>query len=104
MTSSTLTPAPAAPRRPVPARERTFDVELTGHDPAALVRILTTLRRRQCVVNRVDYRVPDLHGPGWLAITLTPPRAHGHAVAAWLANLVDVAAVRARDAGRADRD
>ncbi|HWI73723.1 MAG TPA: hypothetical protein VNT55_17320 [Baekduia sp.] len=92
--TSTLTPAPA--RRPAAARERTFDVELTGHDPAALVRILTTLRRRQCVVNRVDYRVADLHGPGWLTITLTPPRAHGHAVGAWLANLVDVAAVRSR--------
>jgi acetolactate synthase regulatory subunit len=76
---------------------RTFDVDLTGQDPAALVRILTTLRRRQCVVDRVDYRVADHHGPGWLTITLTPPRAHDHAVAAWLANLVDVGAVRTRD-------
>jgi hypothetical protein len=76
---------------------RTFDVQLTGHDPAALVRILTTLRRRQCVVNRIDYRVADRHGPGWLTIALTPPPAHEHAVAAWLAGLVDVCAVRARD-------
>jgi hypothetical protein len=74
----------------------TYDLELAGDDPAALVRILTTLRRRQCVIDRVDFHVADHHGPGWLIITLTPPRAHGHAVAAWLANLVDVAAVRAR--------
>lgn len=94
MTSGTLTrPAP----RPATARERAFDLELAGQDPAALVRILTTLRRRQCVVTRVDYRVADLHGPGWLTIALTAPRAHDHAVAAWLANLIDVAAVITRD-------
>jgi hypothetical protein len=92
--TSTVSHVPAA--RPAVARERTFDLELVGEDPAALVRVLTLLRRRQCTVTRVDFRVADLHGPGWLTIGLELPAAHGHAVPAWMANLVDVAAVHPR--------
>jgi hypothetical protein len=94
--TSTMTHPPGARGPSAVARERTFDVELVGNDPAALVRILTILRRRQCTITRVDFRVPDLHAPGWLTIGLEVPPTHGHAVEAWMANLVDVASVRPR--------
>jgi acetolactate synthase regulatory subunit len=94
--TSTMTYESTTRGRPAVTRERTFDVELVGHDPAALVRVLTMLRRRRCVINRVDFRVPDLHGPGWLTIGLEVSPTHGHAVQAWLANLVDVASVHPR--------
>jgi hypothetical protein len=84
-------------RRPTAGRERIFDVELVGHDPAALVRVLTTLRRRCCTITHVEFDVADRHRPGRLIVGVEPPPAHGHAVGAWLENLVDVAAARARD-------
>src|SRR4051794_30284683 len=81
-------------RRRSTYREQTYEVRLAGDDPTALVRVLTTLRRRRCVVLRVDYRAADAHGPGWLTIGFEPARDHAHAVPAWLMNLVDVADVR----------
>jgi acetolactate synthase regulatory subunit len=56
----------------------------------ALVRVLVTLRRRGCVVEAVDYGAGDRHRPGWLSVSYVPPVRHGHAVASWLSNLVDV--------------
>ncbi|MEA2168892.1 MAG: hypothetical protein QOF76_2192 [Solirubrobacteraceae bacterium] len=56
----------------------------------ALVRVLVTLRRRGCVVEAVDYGAGDRHRPGWLSVSYVPPARHGHAVASWLSNLVDV--------------
>jgi hypothetical protein len=95
--TSTL-PRPQDPRpRPTAGRERIFDVDLAGHDPAALVRVLTTLRRRCCTITHIEFDVADRHRPGRLVVAVEPPPAHGHAVAAWLAGLVDVAAVRARE-------
>ena len=84
-------------RRSTAGRERIFDVELVGHDPAALVRVLTTLRRRCCTITHVEFDVADRHRPGRLVVGVEPPPAHGHAVASWLGNLVDVATVRPRD-------
>ena len=62
--------------------------------PDVLVRVLTTLRRRGCDVVAVDYRVGDRHRSGHLSVDFTPPPRRDHAVAAWLANLVDVVEVQ----------
>jgi hypothetical protein len=97
MTSTVPQPHPAPPHRPALGRERIYDVDLVGQDPAALVRVLTTLRRRCCTITHVEFDAADRHRPGRLTIGLEPPPLHGHAVASWLANLVDVATVRARD-------
>lgn len=94
--SPTLEVHPTAPAQRHASREQTYDLRLAGDETLALVRLLTTLRRRGCVVLRVDYRAPDPHGPGWLTVALEPPASHAHAVAAWLGNLVDVLEVRAR--------
>lgn len=61
--------------------------------PDVLVRVLTTLRRRGCAVISVDYRAGDRHRRGRLCVDYTAPPRHDHAVAAWLANLVDVVCV-----------
>jgi hypothetical protein len=95
MTSTLPHPNPATPRTPS-GRERLYDVDLVGGDPAALVRVLTTLRRRCCTITHVEFDVGDRHRPGLLTIGLEPPVHHAHAVPSWLANLVDVAAVRPR--------
>ena len=85
-----------APPRRRRCPEQTYDVRLAGDETLALVRLLSALRRRGCVVLRVDYRAPDTHGPGWLTVVLEPPASHAHAVVAWLGNLVDVVELRAR--------
>jgi acetolactate synthase regulatory subunit len=66
--------------------------------PDVLVRVLTTLRRRGCQVLAVDYRVGDRHREGWLTVDYAPPARCEHAVADWLANLVDVMTVSDEEA------
>ena len=74
-------------------------IELDVDDgPDVLVRVLTTLRRRRCEIARVDYVARDRHHPGRMVIAIEAPAAHAHCVEAWLGNLVDVVAVRRRDA------
>jgi acetolactate synthase regulatory subunit len=63
--------------------------------PDVLVRVLTTLRRRGCVLVAVDYRMGDRHRTGRLEVVYEPPARCAGAVAAWLGNLVDVVAVEA---------
>jgi hypothetical protein len=92
----TTDPSPPRPAPSPDGREQVFDVRLAGTDPAALVRLLTTLRRRQCAVTRVDFRRTEEGEPGWLTIGIVPRPSHAHVVAAWLSNLVDVVAVEAR--------
>jgi hypothetical protein len=77
-------------------REQVYDVDLAGTDPEALVRVLTTLRRRRCTITHVAFAAADRHRPARLTIGLEPPAVHGHVVASWLDRLVDVAAVRPR--------
>lgn len=67
-----------------------YDLDLAGTDPAALIRVLTILRRRCCTITHVDFSLADAR----LTVGLEPPQAHAHAVGAWLANLIDVVAVR----------
>jgi hypothetical protein len=75
MTSTLPHPNPATPRTPS-GRERLYDVDLVGGDPAALVRVLTTLRRRCCTITHVEFDVGDRHRPGLLTIGLEPPVHH----------------------------
>lgn len=77
----------------LPARELALDIELID-DPAALVRVLTVLRRRGCLIRRVDYQAQDRHRPGHLTVTVATPARLAHRIAAWLENLVDVQAAR----------
>jgi acetolactate synthase regulatory subunit len=62
--------------------------------PDVLVRVLTTLRRRGCAVVSVEYHAGDRHRDGRLEVGYEPPARCARAVPAWLANLVDVVAVR----------
>jgi acetolactate synthase small subunit len=98
MPSTVTRQAPTARRRSFAVRELVFDLDLHGDDPACLVRVLATLRRRQCVITRVDYGAADAHRPGWLTIVLRPPARHAQCVEGWLCNLVDVTKVQARPA------
>jgi len=82
--------------RPAPASTRGLAcrVALDVHDgPDVLVRVLTLLRKRRCVITGVDYLAPDRHHPGRMVIALDAPMTHAHCVEAWLANLVDVVEV-----------
>jgi acetolactate synthase small subunit len=62
--------------------------------PDALMRVLTTLRRRGCLIDSVEYRRGDRHRSGTLVVRLQPPRHHGHCVQPWIEGLVDVTGVR----------
>jgi acetolactate synthase regulatory subunit len=72
-----------------------LEIEL-GDDDATLVRVLTVLRRRGCVIRRVDFEADDPHRPGHLTVAVQAPASHAHCVAAWVENLVDVRAVSDR--------
>jgi hypothetical protein len=60
---------------------------------AVVARVLTILCRRRCRLLKVDYTVSG-HGRGRLIVEYTPPPRHGHSVAAWVGNLVEVLDVR----------
>ena len=61
--------------------------------PDAVVRVLTTLRRRRCEISAVDYAAGDRHRPGWLRVGVLVPPAMASSVPHWVGNLVDVLAV-----------
>src|SRR4051812_30791397 len=67
----------------------TFALEVTD-DPAALVRVLVTLQRRQCGITAVESHRGDRHRPGRLLVSIQARPAQARRAAAWLANLVDV--------------
>ena len=69
-----------------------LNVEL-GDMPDGLARVLTVLRRRQCLVTSVDYAAPDRHYGGRLVVAVAAPSARAHCVPAWVENVVDVRAV-----------
>ncbi len=82
------------PRADAPPRA---SLTLSVVDSADIVaRVLTTLHRRRCHLLHVDYTAGE-HGRGRLLIDYVPPLRHGHCVAAWVANLVDVLDVRSGD-------
>jgi acetolactate synthase regulatory subunit len=70
-----------------------IDVE---EDASVLVRVLTILRRRGCVIRSVDYDAGDWHRPGHLSVAVVAPPSHAHCVGAWLENAVHVREVRVR--------
>ena len=84
-------------------------IRATGHalalevdveeDASVLVRVLTILRRRGCVIRSVDYAAADHHRPGHLSLAVVAPPSHAHCVGAWLANAVHVREVRVRRSG-----
>src|SRR3954463_10936526 len=88
----------------------TFALEVTD-DPAALVRVLVTLQRRQCRITAVEVDRGDRHRPGRPLVrrpappggrrraSPRAPRAQPRRAAAWLANLVDVLDVAEPAAG-----
>lgn len=92
--STTLLPT-SGPPRPAAARAPRRRAEIRVRDsPDAVTRVLTTLRRRSCLVVAIDFRAADRHRPGRLAVVYEPPPRCRQAVPAWLANLVDVLEVR----------
>ena len=76
---------------------RVADIRLRDA-PDAITRVLTTLRRRSCIVVAIDFWAGDRHRPGRLTIEYEPPPRCAPAVPAWLGNLVDVLEVRDRAA------
>lgn len=80
-----------SPQRVLVRRTLALDVRPA---PDVLVRVLTTLRRRGCEITRVDYLARDHHGPGRLVIGIEAPAERAHCVEPWVANLVDVVAIR----------
>jgi hypothetical protein len=73
-----------------------LDVRVCG-SPDAIVRVLATLRRRLCAITAVDFAAGDRHRPGWFTIRVLAPSATASNVRHWIANLVDVLAVRATE-------
>jgi len=73
-----------------------LDVRIRN-SPDAIVRVLATLRRRRCEITTVDFAVDDRHRPGWLRIGVLAPPATVGSLPHWVANLVDVQAVRATE-------
>jgi hypothetical protein len=63
----------------------------------SLMRVLTVLHRRQCVVTSIDFAPPDRHYGGRLVIGIVAPPTHAHCVPGWLENLVEVRAVEQLD-------
>ena len=63
----------------------------------SLMRVLSVLHRRQCVVTSIDFASPDRHYDGRLVIGIVAPPAHAHCVRGWLENLVEVRGVDVLD-------
>lgn len=66
------------------------------HDgsPDALLRVLTTLRRRGCTILGVHYAQGDRHRPGLLELSVDAPPRIGARLEAWLGQLVEVREAR----------
>jgi hypothetical protein len=63
-----------------------YHLDLDG-SPDALARVLVTLRRRQCVVERLEFEL------GQLKLAVRTPCGREDRVAQWLSNLVSVLSV-----------
>ena len=81
-----------------PISELSLTVEV-GPDDSTLQRVLTVLRRRGCVIKRIDYAAGDRHRPGYLHLAVAAPVRQAGSVRAWVENLVDVQAVSRRPGG-----
>jgi acetolactate synthase regulatory subunit len=81
-----------------PISELSLTVEV-GPDDSTLQRVLTVLRRRGCVIKRVDYAAGDRHRPGYLHLAVAAPVRQAGSLRAWVENLVDVQAVSRRPGG-----
>ena len=92
----TLAPTvPVAAHRPrPPARlRRTLALQTRADAPDVLMRVLSLLLRRRCVVAHVEFLAADRHRPGRLVVGFDAPAAHADRMAEWLHALVDVLAV-----------
>jgi acetolactate synthase regulatory subunit len=78
-----------------PISELSLTVEV-GPDESTLQRVLTVLRRRGCVIKRLDYAAGDRHRPGHLHLAVAAPVRQAACVRAWVENLVDVQTVSRR--------
>jgi acetolactate synthase regulatory subunit len=86
----------APPKQSEGGVEYVLDVRIRD-SPDAIVRVLTTLRRRRCGITAVDFAAGDRHRPGWFRIRVLAPPATTKSLRHWIANLVDVLAVRATE-------
>lgn len=88
-------PVPPAARQPrPPARlRRTLALRTRADAPDVLMRVLSLLLRRRCVVAHVEFLAADRHRPGRLVVAFDAPAAHADRMADWLHALVDVLAV-----------
>ena len=60
-------------------------------EPDALMRVLTTLRQRQCRILSVQYEASDRHRPGtFLRVFVRPAGGRPDSLEHWLGRLVDV--------------
>lgn len=98
--STTAIPNPVPPvsvvaHRPrPPARlRRTLALQTRAEAPDVLMRVLSLLLRRRCVVAHVEFLAADRHRPGRLVVAFDAPAAHADRMADWLHALVDVLAV-----------
>jgi acetolactate synthase regulatory subunit len=64
-------------------------LQTTG-EPDTLPRVLNWLRRRGCLLSRVDYAADDRHGPGRFVLAVVVPPRHQHRLAAGLGGIVGV--------------
>jgi acetolactate synthase regulatory subunit len=87
------------PTTATPISELSLTVDV-GPDVSTLQRVLTVLRRRGCVITRVDYAAGDRHRPGYLHVAVAAPARQAGSVGAWVENLVDVQGVSRRPAGK----
>lgn len=84
----------AAHRLRPPARlRRTLALQTRADAPDVLMRVLSLLLRRRCVVAHVEFLAADRHRPGRLVVGFDAPAAHADRMADWLHALVDVLAV-----------
>jgi acetolactate synthase small subunit len=80
------------PRPPARLR-RTLALQTRADAPDVLMRVLSLLLRRRCVVAHVEFLAADRHRPGRLVVAFDAPAAHADRIADWLHALVDVLAV-----------
>lgn len=80
------------PRPPARLR-RTLALQTRAEAPDVLMRVLSLLLRRRCVVAHVEFLAADRHRPGRLVVAFDAPAAHADRMADWLHALVDVLAV-----------
>lgn len=97
-TTAIPNPVPSAsvvthrPRPPARLR-RTLALQTRAEAPDVLMRVLSLLLRRRCVVAHVEFLAADRHRPGRLVVAFDAPAAHADRMADWLHALVDVLAV-----------